>query len=70
MPFVYGILSVLVLASIWGFLAHLYWTLTGLLSYQIDTLPEVAVAILGVIFPPFGIIHGLCVSTGLVAWGV
>ena len=66
------VLLIILLVAIpaWGFLVHLYWSLTGLLSYQIDTLAEVAVAIIGIIFPPFGVVHGWCVFTGLTAWGV
>lgn len=65
-----GVFALIVISAIWGFIVHLYWTITGLLTYQIDTIPEIAVAILGIIFPPFGVIHGLGVFTGLVAWGV
>lgn len=65
-----GSVVLLALSIAWGMIVHLYWTLTGLLTYQLDTLPEVAVAVIGIIFPPFGVIHGWGVFTGLVAWGV
>lgn len=45
-------------APLIAFFTHIYWVVTGLMNDSIDTTGEIALAVAGLLFPPFGVVHG------------
>ena len=50
------LLGLLAFAS---WVTHIWWSLSGLFSGEMDTLSKVVVALLGLFVPPLGCIHGV-----------
>tara|TARA_B100001750_G_scaffold80884_1_gene64280 strand:+ start:2638 stop:2844 length:207 start_codon:yes stop_codon:yes gene_type:complete len=51
--------AVVGLLGLSAWLTHLWWSLSGLFSGEMDTLSEIAVALLGIFIPPLGCLHGI-----------
>jgi len=41
-----------------AYITHLVWSLTLLMNAQADTLSEWFLVLIGLVFPPLGIVHG------------
>ena len=47
------------IGGIAAFITHLWWTLTMLTNEHVITVGKLAIAVLGIIVPPFGALHGV-----------
>ena len=47
------------LAIVFAYLTHVYWTITMAMTEQLDTAGEMFLAIVGLLVPPLGTIHGI-----------
>ncbi len=53
------VLFLAALAAIAGWATHIVWSISTLLGEQAMTVQQAAIAIIGVICPPFGAVHGV-----------
>ena len=49
------------LSCIPAYFTHLYWTVTTLLGDGDMQIKDLALAIVGIIFPPIGVVHGFII---------
>lgn len=55
-----GIMSAIVVAllGLTTWITHLWWSLSGLFTGEMDSLGAIVIALLGIFIPPIGCLHG------------
>lgn len=53
------------LTCIISYVGHIVWSFNVFLSDQANEVGYVVLAVLGIVFPPIGVIHGFCWFTGI-----